>query len=104
MMERLKISRVQYPSLLQYTNFKDRKGCFFVNGYALGGTDKQVGFAESAQACLDLIRNIESAANGVTWESETRKCYAEFGATHIRPECRICVSCIYEGIFVLFGI
>ena len=78
-------------------NFQDGNRCLFKTGYVEGTEDKEIGLEESAQDCLDLVRKAEPAANGLTWESESQKCYAEFGATTIRPECSICQSCIFEG-------
>ena len=68
-----------------------------LTGYAHGGRDKHIGSADSAQGCLDLIRRIEKRANGMTWETQTQKCYAEFDATNIDPQCTVCQSCIFEG-------
>ena len=75
------------------------KQCVFVIGYAHGGEDKQIGTTFSAQGCLDLMKNIEPGANGVTWESEHQKCFAEFGAKMISSVCKTCQSCIFEGTF-----
>jgi hypothetical protein len=76
---------------------QDVKRCFLETGYVQGEEDKEVGFVDSAETCLTLIRRVEPAANGLTWESESLKCYAEFGAAIIKPECNICQSCIFES-------
>ena len=82
--------------------FTDAQNCVFVTGYALGGTDKYIGFTDSAQECLDLIKNIEKEANGMTWESQSERCFAEFDPTHIDSKCTICQSCIFEGTSLFF--
>ena len=78
-------------------NFQKANGCSFKTGYVQGEEDKEVGFVESAEKCFDLIRRNEPAANGLTWESASLKCYAEFGAATIKPECNICQSCIFKS-------
>ena len=73
-------------------------GCDLITGNADGGSDKQVGVTNSPQQCLELVRNNERGANAITWHSQTQKCYAEFGATRIKPDCTKCSSCIFAGI------
>ena len=73
-------------------------GCDLKTGYADGGSEKQVGVTHSPQQCLELVRNSERKANAITWDSRNQKCYAEFGATRIKPDCTKCSSCIFSGM------
>ena len=75
-------------------------GCDLKTGYADGGSDKQVGVTHSPQQCLELVQNREGKANAITWDSQSQKCYAEFGATRIKPDCTKCSSCIFAGMLL----
>ena len=73
-----------------------------MTGYAHGGEDKSIGRADSAQECLDLTKNINPCANGITWESDSKKCFSEFGAKMISSVCETCKACIFhEGTFLI---
>ena len=77
------------------------KQCFFVTGYVDGEEDRSIGTADSAQECLDLIKNVERTADGMTWDSMSRKCFAEFGSEMIFSVCETCKACIFNGTFLI---
>ena len=79
--------------------FVEDKQCFFVTGYVDGEEDRSIGTANSAQECLDLIKNVERTADGMTWDSMSRKCFAEFGSEMIFSVCETCKACIFNGTF-----
>ena len=79
-----------YDFIVQLILFIEDKQCFFVTGYVDGEEDRSIGTANSAQECLDLIKNVEQRADGMTWDSMSRKCYAEFGSEMIFSVCETC--------------
>ena len=52
-------------------------------GYRLDGSTSYYleGYAGSAQNCLQIVKLREPSANGLTWHSESKACYAVFRAT-----------------------
>lgn len=70
--------------------------CRFQTGYAHGGTDKIMDIrTESAESCFRLVRDYEPRANGLTWETTSQNCYAEFDATRIGAGCNQCRACLF---------
>ena len=73
--------------------------CSIKSGYASGGYDKEIGVESSAEKCFLSVRKKRKNANGITWEKDTQKCYAEFNANRTDKNCLSCQSCIFEGMF-----
>lgn len=60
----------------------DTNLCIFFPGDGTGGTETQIGNAESAQACAALVLETDPTANGATFSTDgTGECFAEFGMT-----------------------
>lgn len=72
----------------------DTNVCIFSTGDGTGGSETQIGSAESAQACAALVLETEPTANGATYSTEgTGECYAEFGMAFIYPGATSWESC-----------
>lgn len=55
--------------------------CNFVAGDGIGGADEDIGNADTAQKCAELVQQTRPLANGATYEYINNKCWAEFGMT-----------------------
>ena len=75
--------------------------CNIQAGHAVGGTNEDIGYEDSPEICFWSVKNKRNDANGMTWESWSRKCYAEFKALQISPTCSLCQSCIFKGLSLL---
>ena len=51
----------------------------WVAGDGIGGSEKRIGQTDTAGECEDLVIVKKSDANGATWDSINKDCYAEFG-------------------------
>ena len=81
-----------------FHDLKVEHTCSFEAGYTYGASDKHIGDTESAQKCLELVKNVEPTANGITWENfGSQRCIAELGAIGILADCQTCQSCIFGG-------
>ena len=101
----VRYKRLYHTILIEFTEHLlfliEDKQCFFVTGYVDGEEDRSIGTADSAQECLDLIKNVERTADGMTWDSMSRKCFAEFGSEMIFSVCETCKACIFNGTFLI---
>ena len=61
--------------------------CTFRPGDGNGGREENIGDADSATACAEMVLQERPHADGATYplETPTRECYAEFGMTGLIP-------------------
>ena len=71
--------------------------CVIQHGNAKGGYDEEIGYQSSAEKCSISVGKKRKNANGMTWESDTHKCFAEFNANRIELQCLSCQACIFQG-------
>ena len=55
--------------------------CPFSLGDGSGGTEKYLKRTSSEAECSAYVKSARPTANGATWGTGNRKCYAEFGMT-----------------------
>ena len=60
--------------------------CTFSSGVATAGSENTLGHSSSAQECANMVIQKMPTANGVTWDTATEECFAEFEATSIGPD------------------
>jgi|ERR1712125_27060 len=65
-------------------------------GDGTGGSETQVGTASSREACASIVQTQQRKANGATWGTGDRKCYAEFGMTGFKSDSRY-TTCQFGG-------
>ena len=56
-------------------------GCVFKPGNGQGGSTKFLVTTSTSAACAAYVLGNEPAANGATWGSSNKRCYAEFRQT-----------------------
>ena len=50
-------------------------------GDGTGGTEKELTTTQSKERCEAYVKANEPSANGVTWGTTDKKCYAEYSMT-----------------------
>ena len=76
--------------------------CTFKDAYISGGSEKFLGYSETEDECVNLVRTEMPNAAGATYEPKTKHCDAEYGnhvfriysSTYYR-------SCLFPGISFL---
>ena len=78
-------------------------GCAFKDGDGIGGTEVDLGKAETAKKCIEMVFNADltqGEPNGVTFgvlgDSREKECYAEFGMADANGDSKW-KSCIFGG-------
>ena len=56
----------------------------------------------SPEQCSKKVKNLKPLADGMTWDTETHKCFAEFGATNINTNLSCCFACIFRGMLIYY--
>ena len=55
--------------------------CTFALGDGTGGNEKMLATTPSKEGCEAYVLANAPAANGATWSTTNKKCYAEYGMT-----------------------
>lgn len=81
---------------VQFDTLSDCLGtCVFKTGKYNQNKGELINFYESPDKCAKAVRNTKPYANGMTWDSNQHKCYAELGPAKIDPAYTFLRTCIF---------